>query len=120
MAILAKRGSTTTTLAAVPTPSPRLSRSSSSPSRRSLTTGWDGNHIDRAIFRVIKEEASRRLALENGEVDWAMIGSVETFNALAENADLQTFSDPTLNELYFAFNQENEYLRDPKVREALS
>ena len=33
---------------------------------------------------------------------------------------LQTFSDPTLNQLYFAFNQENEYLRDPKVREALS
>lgn len=82
--------------------------------------GWDGAHVDRAIFRVIKEEASRRLALENAEVDWAMIGSVETFNALLENPDLQTFSDATLNQLYFAFNQENEYLRDPKVREALS
>jgi peptide/nickel transport system substrate-binding protein len=82
--------------------------------------GWDGAHVDRAIFRVIKEEASRRLALENAEVDWAMIGSVETFNALLDNPDLQTFSDPTLNQLYFAFNQESEYLRDPKVREALS
>ena len=82
--------------------------------------GWDGNHVDRAIFRVIKEESARRLALENAEVDWAMIGSVETFNALVDNPDLQTFSDPTLNQLYFAFNQENEYLRDPKVREALS
>ena len=74
--------------------------------------GWDGNHIDRAIFRVIKEESARRLALENAEVDWAMIGSVETFNALVDNPDLQTFSDPTLNQLYFAFNQESEYLRD--------
>ena len=82
--------------------------------------GWDGNHVDRAIFRVIKEESARRLALENAEVDWAMIGSVETFNALVDNPDLQTFSDPTLNQLYFAFNQESEYLRDPKVREALS
>ena len=49
-----------------------------------------------------------------------MIGSVETFNALEENPDLQIFSDATLNQLYFAFNQESEYLRDPKVREALS
>jgi len=82
--------------------------------------GWDGAHVDRAIFRVIKEESARRLALENAEVDWALVGSVETFNALQDNPDLQLFSDPTLNQLYFAFNQESEYLQDPKVREALS
>lgn len=82
--------------------------------------GWDGAYVDRAIFRVIKEESARRLALEAGEVDWALIGSVETFNALEGNADLQLDSDPTLNQLYFAFNQESEYLQDPKVREALS
>lgn len=82
--------------------------------------GWDGAHVDRAIFRVIKEESARRLALENGEVDWALVGSVETWSALQENPELQTFSDPTLNQLYFAFNQEREELRDPKVREALS
>lgn len=82
--------------------------------------GWDGAHIDRAIFRVIKEESARRLALEAGEIDWAVIGSVETFNALEGNADLVLNSDATLNQLYFALNQESEYLRDPKVREALS
>lgn len=82
--------------------------------------GWEGNHVDRAIFRTIKEESARRLALENGEVDWALVGTVETWSVLGENPDLQTFSDPTLNQLYFAFNQEREELRDPKVREALS
>ena len=82
--------------------------------------GWEGPHADGAIFRVIKEESARRLALENGEVDWALTGSVETWNALVDNPDLTTYSDPTLNELYFALNQENEYLQDPKVREALS
>lgn len=82
--------------------------------------GWDGAHVDRAIFRVIKEESARRLALEAGEVDWALTGSVETFNALADNPDLQLHADATLNQLYFALNQQSEYLRDPKVREALS
>jgi peptide/nickel transport system substrate-binding protein len=82
--------------------------------------GWEGAHVARAIFRVIKEESARRLALENGEVDWALVGSVETWSALRENPDLQTFSDPTLNQLYFALSQEREELRDPKVREALS
>lgn len=82
--------------------------------------GWDGAHVDGAIFRVIKEESARRLALESGEVDFISIGSVETFNALAASADLQTFSDATLNQLYFAFNQGSEYMRDLKVREALS
>ena len=82
--------------------------------------GWEGAHVDGAIFRVIKEESARRLALENGEIDWGVVGSVETWNALQDNPDLQTYSDPTLNELYFAFNQESEQLRDLKVREALS
>ena len=29
--------------------------------------GWEGNHVDRAIFVVIKEESTRRLSLENGD-----------------------------------------------------
>lgn len=82
--------------------------------------GWDGNHVDGAIFQAIPEETARRLALENGQVDWSMVNSVDTWNALQGNPDIQAFSAPTLTQFYFALNHNNEYLQDPNVRQALS
>lgn len=82
--------------------------------------GWDGNHVDRAIFVVIKEESTRRLALENGDADWIVVGSPETLDALSENPAFTTNTDATLNQLYFAMNTQNEYLQDVRVRQALS
>jgi peptide/nickel transport system substrate-binding protein len=81
--------------------------------------GWEGDHVDRAIFRVIKEEATRQIALENGEVDWATIGNPETFETLAAKDGIEVTSDETLNQLYFALNTQNPNLQDARVRQAL-
>lgn len=82
--------------------------------------GWEGSHADRVIFRVIKEEATRRLALENGDIDWAYVGSSDVFEVLKNTEGIKTYSDPTLNQLYFAFFNQNEYLKDARVRQAIS
>ncbi len=82
--------------------------------------GWDGKHVDRAIFTVIKEEATRRLALENGQADWILVGSPETFDALKDKPGFTVNADATLNQLYFAFNTQNQYLKDVRVRKALA
>lgn len=82
--------------------------------------GWDGAHVDRAVFRVIKEEATRRLALESGEADWILVGSPETFDALKAREGIVVNSDVTLNQLYFAMNTQNEYLKDARVRQAMA
>lgn len=82
--------------------------------------GWEDDHVDRAIFRVIKEESTRRLALQRGEVDWISLGSADTYTQLADEPGIETQSNVTLNQLYFAFNTTNEYLSDPRVRRALS
>ena len=81
--------------------------------------GWDGDHVDRAIFRVIKEEPTRQIALENGEVDWATIGNPETYDTLAAKDGIEVTSDETLNQLYFALNTQNPNLQDARVRQAL-
>jgi peptide/nickel transport system substrate-binding protein len=82
--------------------------------------GWNGSHADRVIFRVFKEEATRRLALENKDVDWALVYGADTFNALKKDTGITTYTDATLNQLYFAFNFENKYLKDVRIRKALA
>ncbi|MCY3801978.1 MAG: ABC transporter substrate-binding protein, partial [Chloroflexi bacterium] len=82
--------------------------------------GWEGNHVDRAIFVVIKEESTRRLSLENGDSHWIQVGSPETLDALSENPAYTVYTDPTLNQLYFAMNSRHPILSDARVRKALS
>jgi peptide/nickel transport system substrate-binding protein len=82
--------------------------------------GWDGNHVDRAVFQIIDEESTRQLALEEGTVDWTGLWSADTYIALQEQGNLKMYADPTLNQLYIALNTNNEYLQDRNIREALS
>ena len=82
--------------------------------------GWDGNHVDRAIFVVLKEESTRRLALEKGDANWIQVNTPETLDALSDNPAYSINTDPTLNQLYFAMNYRHEILQDARVRKALS
>ena len=50
--------------------------------------GWDGNHFDRVIFRVISENETRRQLIEQGEVDIVDNLNPEANEALAANPDL--------------------------------
>ena len=82
--------------------------------------GWEGNHVDRAIFVVIKEEGTRRLSLENGDSHWIQVNSPETLDALSESGNYTINTDTTLNQLYFAMNTRHPILSDARVRKALS
>lgn len=50
--------------------------------------GWEGNHFDRVIFRVISENETRRQLIEQGEVDIVDNLTPESLLALEENPDL--------------------------------
>lgn len=82
--------------------------------------GWAGKHIDSAVFRMIQAEGTRRMALENGDADWIYLSSADSFEALRGVDGLVLNREPTLNQLYFAFNTQTEQLRDPRVRRALA
>ena len=69
---------------------------------------------------MIKEESTRRLALENGDANWIQVNTPETLDALSENPAFTTNTDATLNQLYLAMNFRHPILQDARVRKALS
>ena len=82
--------------------------------------GWSGRHVERAVFQVIREETARRIALVNGDADWIYLSSADTLEALANEPGIAVNRDPTLNQLYIAFNTQSEHLRDARLRRALA
>ena len=82
--------------------------------------GWGSRHVDRAVFRVLREEVARRIALVNGDADWIYLSSADTLEALVDEAGIRVNRDLTLNQLYIAFNTRSEHLRDARVRRALA
>lgn len=67
--------------------------------------GWDGQHFDRVIFRVVPDANSRRLLMENGEAD-ALVNTL-TPEALAEmqgNPAVQVLVYPTTAVDWATFN----------------
>lgn len=58
--------------------------------------GWDGNHFDEIIFRVVPEDATRRQLLERGEADAAAHNlTLESVDALRSHPDLQVIEYPS-------------------------
>ncbi len=53
--------------------------------------GWEGNHFDQIVFRVVPEEPTRRQLLEQGDADGITYNylSVENATAMEDNPDLQ-------------------------------
>lgn len=82
--------------------------------------GFHEGSADVVIMRVIKEESTRRLALERGDIDIARIGSTDSFAALEDVPGIERYVNSTLNQLYIAINVNNEFLSNPLVREALT
>lgn len=82
--------------------------------------GWGSRHVDRAVFRVLREEAARRIALVNGDADWIFVSSADTLAALAGEPGIRVNRDESLNQSYIAFNTQSQYLGDARVRRALA
>ncbi len=82
--------------------------------------GWGERHIESAVFRVIREEVARRIALVNGDADWIYLSSADTLEAFADEPGIVVNRDPTLNQAYIAFNTQSEHLADARVRRALA
>jgi peptide/nickel transport system substrate-binding protein len=58
--------------------------------------GWEGNHFDQIIFRVVPEDGTRRQLLEQGEADAAAYNlTLDAIEALRSNPDVQVIEYPT-------------------------
>ena len=46
--------------------------------------GWSGNHVEKIVLRLVKEASTRRLLLENGDVDLAEGIAFDDLDALSK------------------------------------
>ena len=81
--------------------------------------GWEGNHFDRVIFRVVPEDGTRRQLLERGEADASAFNlTFETVEAMRTNSDLQVVEYPTTSVSWVIMNAPR--LQTKEVRQGLS
>lgn len=58
--------------------------------------GWEGNHFDSVIFRVVPEDATRRQLLERGEADAATDNvTMDALEAMRANPEVQVVEYPS-------------------------
>ncbi len=79
----------------------------------------EGN-IERIIFRVIPDNASRFAALQAGEIHAKENATPEELAIVEAADDMYVMLRPALNVMYLAFNFRIQEFRDPLVREAIS
>jgi peptide/nickel transport system substrate-binding protein len=75
--------------------------------------------MERVIVQHIQESATQRLQLERGDIDVARNLSPEDVTGLADVEGVKIVDELRGRLMYFAANQKNEMLADPKVVEAL-
>ncbi len=83
--------------------------------------GWDGEHVDKIIHRIVKEPATARLMLEKGEVDIAADDlPIEIVDQMKDNPDIVLKRDPTTTLTQFTFNVDKKPTSDVRVRKAIA
>jgi peptide/nickel transport system substrate-binding protein len=81
--------------------------------------GWEGNHFDGVIFRVVPEDATRRQLLERGEADAAAFNlTIDAVEALRTNPAVQVVEYPSTAVAWAIMNAPR--LLAPEVRQGFS
>jgi peptide/nickel transport system substrate-binding protein len=83
--------------------------------------GWEGNHFDRIIIRVVEESASMRQLVESGDVDIMDRFSVdfEWIEALQQTPNLTVDMSDSTEVTYYAMT-EGGALASPEARQAMA
>ncbi len=82
--------------------------------------GWQGNHVEKLVFRIVVENATQRLLLERGEADYAENIVYEDLKELSKNPNIKIERRVAPKPFYISFNTERKPLNDPRVRQAIS
>ena len=75
--------------------------------------------LKRVVWRHIAEESSQRLLLESGDVDIARNLSADQLDGLRAKGGFETTATAQNTNLYMGMNTKNQYLANPKVRQAI-
>ncbi len=82
--------------------------------------GWDGNHFDKVVMKVVPETGTARQMLEAGQVDYVRLLPFEDIEALKKNPAFNVTSTPGFQNVYIAINTLHKPLDDKRVRQAIA
>jgi peptide/nickel transport system substrate-binding protein len=74
----------------------------------------------RIVFRLIKEESSRLIALQTGEIDVCIDPLTTDLSYIEDDANLELIKIPNVVMLYIAMNNEKPGLNNEHVRKAIA
>lgn len=82
--------------------------------------GWPDQHPAGVIWKIIRESQSQKLALEKGEIQFAVNLSPEDFDQVKTNQSIVAVENPVLNGFYVKFNTKSGPTADVHLRRAIS
>jgi len=83
--------------------------------------GWpEGPHLRTVLLRVINDSSAQRLMLEKGDLDIALLLTVDDSIALQNNPQIVVRHDTPLAQFMMLLNTQKGPMKDVRVREALA
>lgn len=82
--------------------------------------GWDGDHFDQLFVKYVKEPATERLLLEQGEIDVALFLPDDAVEDLDGTAGIVVTDVPSWNLYYIVLPTREGPTADKRVRQAIS
>lgn len=87
------------------------------------TKYWDKSRmskVDAVVFRITKDANARLTALKTGQIDFASDLSPSDYKSLQGDQSLRVVLKPSFNVGFLSMNYKNQYLKNDKVRQAIS
>jgi len=82
---------------------------------------WDGEpKLDKIIYKIIKDDSARLMALESGEIDLDMDLPSHEISRLRKDPNLDVYIAESARTLYFFMNTKKGPTADKKVRQAFA
>jgi len=84
--------------------------------------GWQGNHVEKVVYRYVKEASSELMLLEKGELDVAPALPTDTIKSLltTPKPGIKIVQGQTQNILSLVVNCQSGPLKDKRVRQAIA
>lgn len=81
--------------------------------------GWDGDHFDRVVIKVVLEPSTQVQMIKSGEADFASLAPVDALGGLRKTAGVEVLTPKSWKNSMFLINCRKPPTDNIKVRQAL-
>jgi peptide/nickel transport system substrate-binding protein len=82
--------------------------------------GWDGNHFDRVVLKIVLEKSTQVQMIKSGEADFASLAPVDSLPGLRKTEGVEVITPKSWQNSMFLINTKKFPTDNLKIRQALS